>query len=123
MKFVLFVMLLLGTACLVFISGLVFPTVVALLLLILAVGTDFLTTYLCYEKKGREGNPVMAFLHRKIGLRSSFILMAGVWALIIIIRFVPAVESAQTAIAISYWWVPLNNVAVLRRLSKKACVV
>lgn len=120
MKFILFMILLLGTACLVFTLGFVLPTVIALTLLVLAVGADFLTTYLCYQKKGTEGNPIMAVLHKKIGLRNSFIAMAGVWVLIIIFRFMPAVEGVQTAIATAYWWVPMNNVMVLRRLSKKS---
>lgn len=123
MKFVLFMILLLGTACLVFLSGFVLPTVVALTLLVLAVSADFLTTYLCYQRKGTEGNPIMAVLHKKIGLRSSFIVMAGVWTLIIIFRFMPAVEGVQTAIAIAYWWVPLNNLQVLRRLTKQVHAV
>lgn len=119
MKFIVFMIAMLGTAVLILYSGLAFPTMVALTLFILAIGADFLTTHLCYRKKGREGNPVMAVLHKRIGLRNSFLVMGGLWTVIIITRFMPATEGVQTAISLVYWFVPANNLWVLRRLGKK----
>ncbi len=120
MKYVGFMVLMLGTAFLILISGFTLPTTVALLLLILAVTADFYTTWRCLKERGREGNPMMAFLFKRIGLRLSFCIMAGLWTVIIIYRFLPAVEGIQTAIALVYWVVPLNNLVVLRRLRRKS---
>ena len=120
MKYVGFIALMLGTACLIFISGFTLPTLVALLVLLLAVIADFYTTWRCLKERGKEGNPMVAFLFKRVGLRASFGLMAGLWALIIIFRFLPAVEGVQTAIALVYWVVPLNNLVVLRRLRRKS---
>ncbi len=120
MKYVGFVIAMLGTAFLISVSGFTLPTIVALLVLILAVTADFYTTWRCLKERGKEGNPMMAFLFKKVGLRASFCLMAGLWALIIIFRVVPAPESTQTAIALVYWVVPLNNLIALRRLRRKS---
>ena len=116
MKYIMFVVLMLGTACMVFIAGIQFPTPVALMVLIGAVGADFLTTYACLRMRGKEGNPAIAFLFKKIGVAGTFVLMACLWAVIIPLRVLPAPESAQTAIACAYWLVPMNNLLVLRRL-------
>lgn len=61
----------------------------------------------------------MAVLHKRIGLRNSFLVMGGLWTVIIITRFMPATEGVQTAISLVYWFVPANNLWVLRRLGKK----
>jgi len=120
MKYVGFIVMMLATACLIHISGFALPTTIALSILILAITADFYTTWRCLKERGKEGNPMVAFLFKRIGLRASFGLMAGLWALIIIFRVVPATESAQTAIALVYWVVPLNNLVVLRRLRRKS---
>jgi len=122
MKYIGFIVLMLGTAFLILVSGFTLPTTVALSVLILAITADFYTTWRCLRIRGREGNPMVAFLFKRIGLRLSFCLMAGLWALIIVFRFLPAVESAQTAIALVYWVVPMNNLIILRRLRKRAYV-
>ena len=41
MKYCVFIALMLGTACLILLSGLAFPTMIALLVFILAVSSDF----------------------------------------------------------------------------------
>jgi len=120
MKYVGFIVAMLGTACLIFISGFTLPTIAALSILILAITADFYTTWRCLKVRGREGNPMVAFLFKRVGLRASFGLMVGLWALIIIFRFLPAVEGVQTAIALVYWVVPLNNLIVLKRLCRKS---
>jgi len=119
LKFLLFILLMLGTALTVFLLGFTLPTEIALTVLILAVISDFLTTYLCMRKNGKEGNPMVGFLFKKIGLLKSFAILAGIWVLIIVFRVLPAVALVQTAIAISYWLIPVNNVIVLVRLQKK----
>ena len=68
MKFLAFMVVMLGTATLILYSGFTLPTEVALSILVLAIASDSLTTYLCLRAKGREGNPVMAFLFRRLGV-------------------------------------------------------
>ena len=119
MKYVGFIVMMLATAYLIHISGFTLPTTVALSILILAITADFYTTWRCLKERGKEGNPMVAFLFKRVGLRASFGLMARLWVLIIVFRVVPATESAQTAIALVYWVVPLNNLIVLRRLRRK----
>ena len=119
-KYIMFVVLMMGTACMVFISGVKFPTPLALMVLICAVGADFLTTYLCLRARGKEGNPVIAFLLKRIGIWGTFGLMACVWLVFIMLRWLPSDLGSQTAIACTYWLVPINNLMVLKRLSR-AC--
>ena len=109
----------LGTACLIQISGFAFPTWIALMILILAIASDFLTTWACFRKQGKEGNPVMALLFRKIGLYKTFGLMAGLWICFIVFRWLNTPDSSQTAVALVYWMVPMNNIVVLVRLHRK----
>ena len=119
MKFLVFAFIMLGTACLVLASGFTLPTVVALTVLLLAVTVDFLTTWLCLRARGREGNPLVAILFRKLGVLGTFCMMVGIWTAFIALRWIHQTDSIQTAIAIAYWLVPVNNVMVLARLRKK----
>lgn len=119
MKYIIFVVVMLGIACLVQISGFAFPTWIALLVLILAIASDFLTTWACLRKHGREGNPVMALLFRKIGLYKTFGLMAGIWVCFIVFRWLGTTAASQTAVALVYWMIPMNNMVVLVKLNRK----
>lgn len=118
-KFVVFVAAMLVTACLIVLSGLAFPTVVALLVLVSAISLDFYTTWRCLKEQGKEGNPAVAFLFRKVGVGKTFCLMAAFWTMFIMFRWIHQTESIQTAVAIVYWVVPLNNMIVLAKLMKK----
>lgn len=120
MKFIKFMVLLLGTAALILISGLRLPTDYALLVLVSAVTFDFYTTWKCLKVGGREGNPVIAFLFRKIGVLGTFGLMVAIWTCFIVFRWLPSTVGIQTAVAFSYWLVPMNNFMVLRGLMKRA---
>lgn len=122
MKYIIFIALLLGTAILVLFSGFTLPTMIALTVLVLAVTSDFYTTWRCLKEKGREGNPVVAFLFRKIGLRKSFGLLVIMWVCFITLRWLPQPESIQTAVALAYWLIPINNLMVLMRLRKRGYV-
>lgn len=119
MKFIAFAMLVLGTACASMIAGIAFPTPIALLVLLCAVGMDFLTTYMCLRVHGTEANPAVAFLLKKIGIRGTFCVMACIWACIIMFRWLPSAQVSQTAVALAYVLVPINNLIVLRRLKRK----
>lgn len=119
MKYIIFVVVMLGIACLIQISGFAFPTWIALLILILAIASDFLTTWACFRKQGKEGNPVMALLFRKIGLYKTFGLMAGIWVCFIVFRWLGTPDGSQTAVALVYWMIPINNSVVLMRLNRK----
>ncbi len=118
MKYVIFILLMFGTAILVLATGLALPTVIALLILVSAISADFYTTWACMQKQGTEGNPVMALMFRKIGLRKAFGVMSIIWIIFIMFRWLPQEADVQTEIAFAYWLVPLNNLMVLIRLKK-----
>jgi hypothetical protein len=104
----------------IYISEFHLQTIISLAILILAVTSDFITTWLCLRRTGKEGNPVIVTLFKKIGVLGTFGLMACLWVLLIVFRWLPADNGSQTAIALTYWLVPMNNVNVLRRLNRKA---
>lgn len=117
-KFIAFAILFMGIGVAVFLSGFTMPTALSLTVFVLAIISDSFTTWLCLRKRGQEGNPVAAFLFKKVGFGGTCIFMAGIWVAIITFRFLPAIDNAQTAIACAYWLVPLNNLLVLRRLTR-----
>ena len=119
MKYLAFMALMLGTMYLILFSGLAFPTVVALVVLVSAVILDFYTTLRCLKEKGREGNPVVALLFRKVGIYKTFALMAILWTCFILFRWIHEPVGTQTAISLIYWYVPVNNLIVLRRLKRQ----
>lgn len=118
LKLFAFVAIVLGTACVLMLSGFHLPTFASLAVLLFAIGCDDLTTYLCLKKSGREGNPIAAFLMKKAGIKGTIIIMACIWGVIIYTRWLPSQPSSQTAIAFAYLLVPINNLWVLRRLTK-----
>jgi len=118
MKNIVFMALMFGIACLVLLTGLVLPLVVALLVLLVAITADFYTTWRCLKIGGIEQNPVVAFLFRRIGLSKTFGLMVILWVCYIVFVWTPQAGNVQTAVAFVYWVVPLNNVIVLRKMSK-----
>ncbi len=122
-KYIVFVLLCFAVAIAVFLSGFTMPTLVAVSVLVLAIASDTTTTYLCLRKKGEEGNPVVAKLFKKLGYRGTTAVWLGIWVLIIYFRVLPATEQVQTAVALAYWLVPMNNLMVLRRLSRRAQAV
>ncbi len=99
--------------------GISMPTLASLLLLIGEVAADTTTTYLCLKKHGAESNPVVAFLFKKLGYIWTFVLVWAVWAWLITGNFLRTNELTQTAFVIVYGFVPVNNLVVLWRLSKK----
>ena len=118
-KYIAFVALCMGVAIVVFLSGFTMPTSVAISVLVLAIFSDTTTTYLCLRKKGQEGNPVVARLFKKLGYKGTTAVWLVIWVLIIYFRVLPAGEQVQTAVAFAYWLVPMNNLMVLRRLTKR----
>ncbi len=118
-KYIAFIALCMCVAIAVFLSGFTMPTSIAILVLVLAIVSDTTTTYLCLRKKGEEGNPVVAKLFKKLGYKGTTVIWLVIWALIIYFRVLPAGEQAQTAVAFAYWLVPMNNLWVLRRLTKR----
>ncbi len=119
MKYAMFIALMLGTASLVLFSGFAFPTVIAITVLVSAVILDFYTTQRCLQEKGVEGNPVVALLFRKVGVYKTFGLMAILWVCFIMLRWIHEPGGTQTAVAIIYWFLPVNNLIVLRRLKRQ----
>jgi len=121
-KYIAFVTLCMCVAVVVFLSGFAMTTQTAILVLVLAILSDTTTTYLCMRKKGQEGNPVVAKLFKWFGYKWTTAVWLCIWVLIIWFRVLPASETVQTAVALAYWLVPLNNLWVLRRLSKRNTV-
>jgi len=118
-KYIAFVALCMCVAIAVFLSGFTMPTSIAILVLVLAIASDTTTTYLCLRKKGQEGNPVVARLFKRLGFKGTTVIWLAIWVLIIYFRVLPATEQVQTAVAFAYWLVPMNNLMVLRRLTKR----
>ena len=119
MKYAIFIALMLGTATLVLFSGLAFPTMIALVVLVSAITSDFYTTLRCLKEQGKEGNPVVALLFKRVGVYKTFGLMVCVWTCFIVFRWMHQTEGIQTAVAIAYWLVPVNNMIVLAKLKRK----
>lgn len=120
MKYIMFVALMLATACMILLSGFALPTAASLTVLILAVSADSFTTWLCLRKRGREGNPVVAFLFKKVGVFQTFGLMGCLWTCFIVFRWWSQTDGIQTAVAFAYWLVVANNLIVLRGLHRRA---
>lgn len=114
----MFVMLMMCVAVVVFLSGFHMPTIMSVIVLTVAVFSDSFTTWLCLRNRRKEGNPVVAFLFKKLGFMGSTVLWWMVWVLIIWFRVLPAPENVQTAVAIAYWLVPANNLMVFIRSRK-----
>jgi len=102
----------------------------AMVILALGVCLDIISTYLCFKNGGQEQNPVAAWVIKKIGIFGLFGGIAVLWAVLFkLVIFAPnASIYAQTALAVTYWAVPVNNFFVLKRLlrvkaSKKAQTV
>ena len=117
-KYIAFITLCMCVAIAVFLSGFTMSTSIAITVLVAAIVSDTTTTYLCLRKKGQEGNPVVAKLFSKLGYKGTTAVWLGIWVLIIWFRVLPASEQIQTAVAIAYWMVPMNNLWVLRRLTR-----
>ena len=102
-KFILFIVLVLGTACLIMLSEYKLPAGWPIPVLVTAIMMDFLTTY----------------LFKRAGIWGTFMASCVLWAIIIHFRVAPSNLGSQTAVALAYWLVPVNNVIVLVRLHKK----
>ncbi len=100
-------------------TGIRLPTIVSLLILIGEVAADTTTAYLCLRKRGTETNPIVVFLFKKLGYIWTFALVWAVWAWLISTNFLHANMLTQTAFVIVYAFVPVNNLVVYWRLSKK----
>lgn len=116
LKYAVFLLTMLAVATFVLATGLLLTMPISLILLLAAVLADFCTTLLCLKEHGREGNPIIALLLKKLGVWGTFGLMGLFWVVLIVFRWLPATESVQTAVAVSYWMVPVNNALVLRKL-------
>ena len=117
MKIVAFMALMLGTAVGLQLMRVSLPTLIALMIFVCAIILDFVTTWKCLKRGGKEGNPLVAGLFKKIGVKKTFALTATAWILIIVFRWLPTTQIGQTSVALVYWLVPLNNIMVIRRMT------
>ena len=92
---------------------------IPLMLLIAEILTDTTTTYLCLKKSGTETNPIVGFLFKKLGIVWTFVIVWAVWVWTVNANFLHTNMLTQTAFVIVYAFVPVNNLVVLWRLSKK----
>jgi hypothetical protein len=118
-KFWWFTALMLSTGTLIMLSRITFPYALALVVFLTAIFSDMYTTHLCLRMSGKEGNPMVAFLMKKASIWGSFLLSACIWALYIHFMWMNSRANVQTALALTYWIVPINNLFVLRRLKKQ----
>ena len=90
----------------------------AMIVMAIGVCLDMLSTYLCFKNGGQEQNPVAAWVIKKVGIFGLFGAVAVIWGLLFkFVIFAPnASIYAQTALAITYLVVPINNFLVLKRL-------
>jgi len=124
-KFIAFCALMLAVAVAVFYSGFALPTQVNVGLLLGAAVTDSFTTWLCLRKKRQEGNPVVAFLFKKIGFFGTLAIWYALFGLNIWFKYIPSDVHSQTGVWCAYWLVPLNNLWVYWkawRRNKKAAM-
>lgn len=91
---------------------------VSMAMLIAGICSDMLSTYLCFKHGGREQNPAAAWLIKKITIFGLFGVFACIWGAFFWFSFRHSNIYAQSALAIVYWSVPINNMWVLRRLMK-----
>ena len=117
--YIIFGACMMGIGALMMYLGIHLPREISLPVLLMAVVMDFLTTYLCLKAKGREGNPIVAALFKRIGIAGTFAVMVCIWVAFIYFRWWPSEPVAQTIVAIVYWIVPINNTIVLKRLTKR----
>lgn len=118
-KFIWFMALLFAVAVTLAYVGVEFPSPYPIIILCMGIMADYLTTYLCFRVGAREGNPVFAKVFRRFGFLGTIALSTVIWALIILLRIVHQTELIQTAVALTYWLVPLNNMVVFQRLQKR----
>ena len=124
-KYIAFCALMFVVAFAVFYSGFTLPKPVNVCLLLGAVVADSLTTWLCFWEKGREGNPLVAFLFKKMGFWGTLVLWYALFGLNIWFIYVPSNLHNQTGVWCAYWLVPLNNLFVFwksRRRNKNAAM-
>lgn len=83
-----------------------------------AVVSDYGTTVKASRMGGREGNPFVNIIFKKIGVEKGGLIVLGVFALAIIFAFRNMPPYQQLALACVYWLIPINNIVVIKRLRK-----
>jgi uncharacterized protein (DUF983 family) len=94
------------------------PLFVTLSLLISAIVGDCVTTMRAIKLGGKEANPLVGFLFKKLGVKGGMIVAMVVMVPIFIYFFLRAPSYQQFAIGYVYWLIPINNLKVIKRLQK-----
>lgn len=117
-KYLIFCFMMMGTAVAIMLSGITLPTILALIVLVVAVLMDDFTTWRALKLGFKEQNPIVAFLFKRISVPGTFLVMLGCWAVFICLVWMKTSENQQTALACAYWLVPINNMMLLRKAAK-----
>ena len=92
------------------------PLFVTLSLFISAIIADCMTTVKAMKLGGKEANPIVGFLFKKLGVKRGMIVSMVVMLPIFLYFFLKAPAYQQLAIGYVYWLIPINNLKVIRRL-------
>jgi len=98
--------------------GLCPPASLTITLFAVAVASDYGTTVKTSRMGGKEGNPFVGLLFKKIRPEIGGLFVLAFFALAIIFVFDDMPTHQQLAFGCAYWMVPINNLLVMRRLRK-----
>lgn len=84
---------------------------------------DYRTTVKACRLGGKEGNPFVNIIFKKVGVEKGGLVTLGVLFLMVMLVFRGAPPYQQLAIGCAYWIVPINNLLVIRRLRKSKAEV
>ena len=109
-----------SVAFLVLLSGFTLPVGLSISILVSAVAVDSYSTYRSLKAGGTEANPIVRFLFKRIGFNATLVLVWIAWALIIHFKVITALPQQQTALALAYWVIPVNNFLVVWKYKQRA---
>jgi len=92
------------------------PLFVSLSLLVTAIIGDCITTTKAMKLGGKEANPIVGLLFKKLGVKWGMVVAMVVMTPIFIYFFLKAPSYQQLAIGYVYWLIPINNLKVIKRL-------
>lgn len=98
--------------------GLSPPLALTVTLFSAGVVFDYGTTVKASRLGGKEGNPFVNILFKKVGVEKGGLITMALFALMVIFMFRGSPAYMQLAVGCAYWLIPVNNLMVIRRLKK-----
>jgi len=83
-------------------------------LLMVAVLADYKTTVTALKLGGEEANPLVRYLFNKLGVKKGGMVVISFFIAFIIFPYRTVLPCQQLAMSCTYFWVPINNLLVLR---------